>query len=106
MTSPGTEQLGAADGITIAREANEFLAAAVKRNPTRFAGFATLPTSSPDKAAKELEKMVREHDFKGAVINGHNRGRYLDDKFFWPILERAESLNALSISIQHNRRNR
>jgi predicted TIM-barrel fold metal-dependent hydrolase len=36
--------------------------------------------------------MVREHGFKGAVINGHNRGRYLDDKFFWPILERAESL--------------
>jgi predicted TIM-barrel fold metal-dependent hydrolase len=38
--------------------------------------------------------MVREHGFKGAVINGHNRGRYLDDKFFWPILERAESLSA------------
>jgi predicted TIM-barrel fold metal-dependent hydrolase len=26
------------------------------------------------------------------MINGHQRGRYLDDKFFWPILERAESL--------------
>ena len=92
LTSPGTEQLEAADGITMAREANEFLAAAVKRNPTRFAGLAALPTASPDKAAEELEQMVREHGFKGAVINGHNRGRYLDDKFFWPILERAESL--------------
>jgi predicted TIM-barrel fold metal-dependent hydrolase len=40
-----------------------------------------------------LEQMVREHGFKGAVINGHHRGRYLDDKFFWPILERAESLS-------------
>jgi hypothetical protein len=37
--------------------------------------------------------MVREHGFKGALINGHSRGRYLDDKFFWPILERAEALN-------------
>ena len=27
------------------------------------------------------------------LINGHSRGRYLDDKFFWPILERAEALN-------------
>jgi hypothetical protein len=67
LTSPGTEQLEAADGITMAREANEFLAAAVKRNPTRFAGFATLPTASPDKAAEELEKMVREHGFKGML---------------------------------------
>jgi predicted TIM-barrel fold metal-dependent hydrolase len=39
-----------------------------------------------------LERTVREHGFKGAIINGHQRGRYLDDKFFWPILERAESL--------------
>ena len=31
---------------------------------------------------------------KGAIINGHTRGRYLDDKFFWPILEAAERLNA------------
>jgi uncharacterized protein len=94
LTSPGTEQLEAADGITTAREANEFLAAAVQRYPTRFAGFATLPTASPDEAAEELEKMVREHGFKGAVINGHHRGRYLDDQSFWPILERAESLGA------------
>ncbi len=27
------------------------------------------------------------------MINGHTRGRYLDDKFFWPIFERAEALN-------------
>src|SRR5277367_4351425 len=92
LTSPGTEQLEAADGAAMAHEANELLAAAVKKYPTRFAGFAVLPTASPAEAADQLETMVREHGFKGAVINGHNRGRYLDDKFFWPILERAESL--------------
>jgi predicted TIM-barrel fold metal-dependent hydrolase len=27
-----------------------------------------------------------------ALINGHSRGRYLDDKFFWPILACAEEL--------------
>jgi hypothetical protein len=47
----------------------------------------------PDKAAEELERRVRQDGFKGAIINGHNRGRYLDDKFYWPILESAESLN-------------
>lgn len=93
LTSPGTEQLEAADAMAFAREANDFLADAVKKNPARLAGFAALPTAIPDKAAEELERMVREHGFKGALINGHCRGRYLDDKFFWPIFERAEALN-------------
>jgi len=93
LTSPGTEQIEAADAVALARDANDFLADAVKKNPARFAGFAALPTATPDKATGELERMVREHRFKGAIINGHNRGRYLDDKFFWPILECAEALN-------------
>ena len=53
-----------------------------------------MPTATPDKAADELDRRVREQGFKGALINGHSRGRYLDDKFFSPILERAEALNA------------
>lgn len=40
----------------------------------------------------ELERTVREHGFKGGLINGHIQGRYLDDELFWPILERAEEL--------------
>jgi uncharacterized protein len=93
LTSPGSEQLEADPALALAREANNFLAEAIAKNPKRFAGFAVLPTAAPDKAGEELERMVRHHGFKGAVINGHNRGRYLDDKFFWPILERAERLN-------------
>lgn len=92
LTSPGVEQLDATEAVTLAREANNHLADAVRRHPSRFAGFAALPTAAPDIAADELERMVREHGFKGALINGHIRGRYLDDQFFWPILERAEAL--------------
>jgi predicted TIM-barrel fold metal-dependent hydrolase len=40
-----------------------------------------------------LEHAIRDYGFKGAVINGHIQGRYLDDQFFWPILECAEALN-------------
>ncbi|MGB6508923.1 MAG: amidohydrolase family protein [Xanthobacteraceae bacterium] len=94
LTSPGTEQLDAGDAVALSREVNDFLAAGVKKNPKRFAGFATLPTAAPDKAAAELESRMKSDGFVGAVINGHNRGRYLDDKFFWPILEAAEALNA------------
>ena len=94
LTSPGTEQLDPAEAVALARESNDALAAAVKKNPKRFAGFAALPTMVPDKAATELESRIRGGGFVGAVISGHVRGRYLDDKFFWPILECAEKLNA------------
>jgi hypothetical protein len=90
---PGTEQSEEADAIAMTQEANDFLHEAVKKHPTRFAGLATLPTAAPDRAAEELERRVRQQGFKGAIINGHNRGRYLDDKFYWPILERAEALS-------------
>jgi uncharacterized protein len=92
LTSPGVEQLDATEAVALAREENDRLADAVRRHPSRFAGFAALPTPAPDVAADELERMVREHGFQGAMINGHARGRYLDDEFFWPILERAEAL--------------
>jgi predicted TIM-barrel fold metal-dependent hydrolase len=92
LTAPGVEQLDAGEAVAIARDANDRLADALRRHPSRLAGFATLPTMAPDVAAEELERMVRGHGFKGALINGHSRGRYLDDSFFWPILERAEAL--------------
>src|SRR5215212_67401 len=92
LTSPGTEQLDAAEAVAFARETNDLLAEAVRRHPDRFAGFAALATAAPEAAADELERTIREHGFKGALINGHTRGRYLDDGFFWPILERAEAL--------------
>jgi predicted TIM-barrel fold metal-dependent hydrolase len=93
INAPGTEQLEVADALAVARETNDMLFDAVKKHPTRFAGLAALPTAVPDRAADELERTVTACGFHGALINGHVRGRYLDDKFFWPIFERAEALN-------------
>src|SRR5215471_5447233 len=92
LMAPGLEQFDAADAITIARDANDQLGAAVQRHPTRLAGFAALPSPAPEAAADELERAVQVYGFKGGQISGHIRGRYLDDHFFWPILERAEAL--------------
>ncbi|WP_085245711.1 amidohydrolase family protein [Mycobacterium paraense] len=78
--------------IAVCREVNDWLAEAIAAHPARFAGFAMLPTQSPADAAHELERAVRDLGFKGALINGHTNGRYLDDPSFDPLLRRAESL--------------
>ncbi len=93
LNSPGVEQSEAAEAIALARDANDLLAAAVRKYPKRFAGLAALPMGAPEQAAEELERCVRQLGFKGANINGHNRGRYLDDPFYAPVLARAEALN-------------
>ena len=93
LNSPGVEQAEAAEQLSMAVESNDFLAEAVKKYPSRFAAFAALPVAAPDRAAEELDRRIRQQGFKGTLINGHTRGRYLDDKFFSPILERAEALN-------------
>jgi predicted TIM-barrel fold metal-dependent hydrolase len=92
LTAPGVEQSNPGDAVALARDANDRVAEAVRRHPDRFAAFAALPTAAPERAADELERTVRDHGFVGAMINGHSRGRYLDDEFFWPILECAEML--------------
>jgi len=94
LTAPGVEQLEPADAVALARDTNDVLAEAIARHPTRLSGFAALAIAQPDQAAKELERRVSSQRFAGAVINGHQRGRYLDDKFFWPVLEAAEALGA------------
>jgi predicted TIM-barrel fold metal-dependent hydrolase len=92
LTSPGVEQLSAEEARSFARSTNAVLAEAIRRHPTRFFGLAALPIADPPAAVAELERVVGEHGFKGVVINGHHRGRYLDDRFFWPVLARAEAL--------------
>ena len=92
LTAPGVEQLDPAEAVALAHEANDFVADAVKNHPTRFAAFAAVATPAPDQAAAELERRVHA-GFKGAAVNGHNRGRYLDHKFYWPLLECAHALN-------------
>jgi uncharacterized protein len=92
-TSPGPETLEPSLAVDLTTQANDTVAAAVSKYPERFLGFATLPMLDPEAAACELERVVRDHGFVGALINGHVNGRYLDDKFFWPVFECAETLD-------------
>src|SRR6202012_3421266 len=42
-SGPGPDLVPGPEGVAIARELNDHLAAAIARHPDRFAGFATLP---------------------------------------------------------------
>ncbi len=47
----------------------------------------------PQGAADELVRAVTKLGLRGASINSHTRGEYLDNKKFWHIFEQAEKLN-------------
>ena len=94
LTTPGVERLDAPTGAALARSSNDLLAKAVRKHPGRFVGFATLAPQDPKGAADELERAVKDHGFKGWKTNSNYGDSYLDEKKYWPILEKAEKLNA------------
>jgi predicted TIM-barrel fold metal-dependent hydrolase len=92
--APGLQRITGDVAVTLAREANDRLAHAIHAKPSRFAAFASLPTTQPLAAADELERSVTRLGFKGAMVHGLTEGQFIDAKRFWPILERAAKLRA------------
>src|SRR5215831_14781611 len=93
LVSPGVQiERDHAKAVNTAQRVNDLLAAEIARHPTRYAGFAHLPMQEPLAAARELERCVRELSFKGALINGHTDGVYLDDARYLPFWERVAAL--------------
>jgi predicted TIM-barrel fold metal-dependent hydrolase len=92
-TEPATQNLPADQAVSLARESNDILHEAIGRHPERFAGFATLPTPDPRKAAQELERAIKTLGFRGCMINGLTHGRFPDEPEFRPIFEAAAALD-------------
>jgi len=93
LSPPSCEQFDAPEGTALARKINDYLSKAISKYPDRFIGLAVLAPQDPPRAADELERAVTELGFKGANINSHIRDEYLDDRKYWCILEKAESLD-------------
>ena len=92
LTAPGTQIFDAATARTLSVAANDFLADAVHRHPTRYVGLAACAPQDPAHAAQEIERGVSKLGFRGVIINSHTRHEYLNDPKFWAIFEAAESL--------------
>ena len=99
-TVPGVQGIvDAGTAVAAARDVNDFLAAAIARHPTRFAGFASVALQDPREAARELERAVTRLGFKGVMVNGYTdtsdgRGAYLDEPRCLPFWEAAAALGA------------
>lgn len=93
LMTPGVQMFGTEEAVELAAFANNRLSEAVKAHPTRYAALAAVAPQDPAKAALELQRCVNNLGFKGLMINSHTKGRYLDEQFFWPILEAAEALD-------------
>jgi 2,3-dihydroxybenzoate decarboxylase len=91
--APSAQRIAADIAVPLTRRVNDRLHAAIAEHPTRFAGFAALPTADAEAAADELERCVTVLGFKGAMIHGMAHGKFPDDPQFWPIYARAEALD-------------
>ena len=92
-TAPGVQVFDAPEANSLAAASNDMVAEAIRNNPGRYAALAMIAPQDPQTAAKEMERGVKKLGLKGAVINSHTRGEFLNDQKFWPIFEAAEALN-------------
>jgi 2,3-dihydroxybenzoate decarboxylase len=94
LNAPGIQaEPDAALAAAAATRVNDVLAGFVADRPDRFGGFAAIALQDPDGAAAELERAVTQLGLVGALVNAHTQGRYLDDRAFDVVWERAQALD-------------
>jgi predicted TIM-barrel fold metal-dependent hydrolase len=93
VDTAGANRLNAQDGPAFAARYNDLIAEKIAGTQNRFTAFADLPMTAPLAAADELERAVKEHQFRGAMIRGVTQDQFLDHPKFAPIFERAEKLD-------------
>ena len=93
LSSPGVQVFDAATAVSLSVQLNDELSEKIKANPSRFAALAAIAPHAPRDAAKELERGVKALGFKGAVVNSHTQGKYLDEPKCWEIFEAAQALD-------------
>ncbi len=93
ITTPGVQVFSTNKAIDLAMKSNDQLAEFVCAYPQRYAGLAAVAPQAPDKAARELERSVKDLNLKGAIINSHTQGEYLDQPKYWVLFEAAQALD-------------
>ena len=69
----------------------------VKRYPDRFVGMASVPLQDPPRAAKVLERAVRDLNFRGGYIGTNVNGNYYGTTDFDPFWAKAQELDVMVV---------
>ncbi len=81
--------------IATSRECNDEISQMMQSWPDRFSGLATLPMQDVPAAIAELERVMVNLGFKGAMIDDKINGKLLDEPEFMPFWKAAEQLGAV-----------
>ncbi len=76
------------------RRANDLAAEAIRRYPSRYRAFASLPLADPCAAVAEFERALGIPGFVGGFVAGSVGGEFLDHEKYRPVLDFAASRNA------------
>lgn len=88
-------ELDASQAMSSSRETNDEISQMMQSWPDRFHGLATLPMQDVPAAVAELERVMVDLKFEGAVIDDKVNGKLLDDPEFMPFWKAAEQLGAV-----------
>ena len=93
LSAPGVQVFDGSTAVSLSTDLNDQLLQKIRQYPDRYAALAAIAPQAPNAAAAELQRSVKKLGFKGAVINSHTQGEYLDDAKYWEIFEAAEALD-------------
>ncbi len=83
------------DGLALAVDTNDDIAAIVAGDPDRYRGLAFLPLQDAEAAIGELERCMRDLGFAGTLVGTNVNGVDWDAPDLYPVLEAARDLDAL-----------
>ena len=94
ITAPGVQAFDPSLGGDMAERANDELLRIVTAHPTRFAGLGAIAPQDPERAGREVKRIMTELKLSGVVVNSHTQGEFLDDEKFSPIFEALVACDA------------
>ena len=92
LASSGFEVIDSMRADGIVQDANDRVADAVRRHPTRFAALANVNLKNTGSSVKELERCIKRLGFRGVIAQGTTGGGFLDQPRFLSFWEAAAAL--------------